>query len=227
MLVDIEGTAGSIAFVKEVLFPYSRRAFARFVAERGAEPEVKALLAAARELAGDPGLSDPALVAQLERWVDEDRKVTPLKGLQGLIWQEGFRRGDFRAHVYPDVPGALRAWAARGLRLFVFSSGSVRAQRLYFAHTEAGDLAPLFEGHFDTTTGPKGEPASYAAIASAIGLPPGRVVFLSDSRAELDAARSAGMGTVGLAREGRPDLGDHPVARDFSSLPFVRAEGAS
>lgn len=227
VLVDIEGTVGSIGFVKDVLFPYSRRAFARFVHERGAEPEVKALLDQARSLAGGAELSDGELVAQLERWVDEDRKVTPLKGLQGLIWEEGFRRGDFRAHVYPDVPGALRAWAARGLRLFVFSSGSVHAQKLYFAHSEAGDLAPLFEGHFDTTVGPKGEPASYRAIASEIGLPPGRVVFLSDSRAELDAARAAGMGAVGLEREGRAELGDHRVARDFSSLPFAPGAPAS
>ncbi|HEU4533367.1 MAG TPA: acireductone synthase, partial [Polyangiaceae bacterium] len=180
-----------------------------------------ALLDEARRAAGDASLSNEALVAQLERWVDEDRKVTPLKGLQGLIWEVGFRRGDFRAHVYPDVPAALRAWRAAGLRLFVFSSGSKRAQELYFAHTEAGDLGPLFEGYFDTTTGPKAESASYRAIASAMGLPPGRVAFLSDSRAELDAAGAAGMLAVGLAREGTPELGDHPVVRDFSSLSFV------
>jgi 2,3-diketo-5-methylthio-1-phosphopentane phosphatase len=226
VLVDIEGTVGSIAFVKEVLFPYSRRALPRFVAERGREPAVRALLDQARSLAGEPGLSDEALVARLQAWVDEDRKVAPLKGLQGLIWEEGFRRGEFRAHLYPDVPPALRAWAARGLRLFVFSSGSVHAQKLYFGHSDAGDLAPLFEGHFDTTTGPKGEPASYRAIAAAIGVPPGRVAFLSDSRAELDAARAAGLGTLGLAREGAADLGDHPVARDLASSPLAQAARA-
>ena len=158
------------------------------------------------------------MISALERWIDEDRKVGPLKALQGLLWEEGYRNGEIVTPLYPDVPGALRRFRDAGKRLFVYSSGSVHAQKLLFAHTEAGDLTPLFEGYFDTTTGPKTEAASYAAIARAIGLFPQEIVFLSDTKAELNAACSAGVLTVQLAREGAPPFGDHLVAASFDAI---------
>lgn len=199
ILTDIEGTTSSISFVREVLFPYARAALPGFVRERGHEPEVRRWLDAAAVDAGSV-CQDAVLAEVLQGWIDEDRKHTALKALQGLIWIEGYRSGDYRAHIYPDSAPALRAWHAAGHALYVYSSGSVPAQRLFFGHTEAGDLTALFSGWFDTEVGGKREAASYRAIATAIGRAPEDIVFLSDVVEELDAAREAGMRTVLLDR---------------------------
>lgn len=199
ILTDIEGTTSSISFVREVLFPYARAALPGFVRERGQDPEVRRWLDLAAVDAG--GICQDAVLAEvLQGWIDEDRKHTALKALQGLIWIDGYRSGDYRAHIYPDSAPALRAWHAAGHALYVYSSGSVPAQRLFFGHTEAGDLTALFSGWFDTETGGKREAASYRAIATAIGRAPEDIVFLSDVVEELDAAREAGMRTVLLDR---------------------------
>jgi enolase-phosphatase E1 len=138
----------------------------------------------------------------MTRWIDEDRKITPLKTLQGLIWDAGFRDGAFKGHVYPDAVAGLRRWHAAGLKIYVFSSGSVAAQKLIFGFSEAGDLTPLFSGYFDTTTGPKREAIAYTRIAETIGLPPDAVLFLSDVSAETDAAKAAGMQALLIDRAG-------------------------
>ncbi|RKP49633.1 acireductone synthase [Pararobbsia silviterrae] len=200
IVIDIEGTVSSIAFVRDVLFPYARDRLPGFVAARGHTPEVRRQLDAARALAGEPELDDAALVARLQRWIDEDRKATPLKALQGLIWADGYENGDLVATLYPDAVTALRTWHADGFALYVYSSGSVLAQKLLFGHTSEGDLQPLFNGFFDTTTGPKLEAPSYEAIVDAIGVPGHGVLFLSDSIGELDAARAAGLRTIALDR---------------------------
>lgn len=218
ILTDIEGTTSSIAFVKEVLFPYAREHLKAFVAAHRDEPAVAAQLAAVRAEAG-AHLSDPQVVEVLRRWIDADRKATPLKALQGMVWRAGFEAGDYVGHMYPDAVARLRAWRAAGIPLYVYSSGSVEAQRLYFAHSDHGDLSGLFAGHFDTTTGPKQEPASYRAIAAAIDRPAGAILFLSDVAAELDAAAAAGLATTWLVRAGDPPLHPgHPVARDFDQV---------
>ncbi len=206
VLTDIEGTTSSIAFVKEVLFPYARAHMEDFIRRHHDDPRVAPHLDEVRAmLGGDADLDD--VCRQLIRWIDEDRKITPLKALQGLIWEAGYREGILRAHVYDDAVDALRRWHERGLRLYVYSSGSVHAQKLFFAHTTAGDLTPLFSGYFDTTVGAKTDPASYRRIAREIGLPPGEILFLSDVAAELDAAREAGMATCQLVRDGLPEAG--------------------
>lgn len=221
VVTDIEGTTSAIAFVKETLFPFAEAALDGFLAERGREPEVAALLAEAEALAA-PG-EDAA--GALRRLMREDAKVAPLKAIQGLIWRAGFEDGRLRGHLWPDVAACLRAWAEGGVRLAAFSSGSVEAQRLLFGHSEAGDLAPLFGGGFhDTrTAGPKREAASYAAIARALGLPPGEALFLSDVAEELDAARAAGMRTCQLVRagDGTAPSGRHPEAADFPAVAAV------
>jgi len=220
VVTDIEGTTTSLSFVKDVLFPYARRHLAEFVRARGAEPEVRSLLDSARELAGQD-LDDEQLIAALMKWIDEDRKVTPLKALQGLLWEAGYRQGDFQGHVYADAVRALRLWEANGTRLYVFSSGSVQAQILLFEHTAYGDLTPLFSGYFDTSLGAKREPESYRAISAEIGLEPEEILFLSDVREELDAAYSAGMQTIHLVRDGALDGGaGHPQVRDFDAIAF-------
>jgi enolase-phosphatase E1 len=223
VLTDIEGTTSSIAFVKDVLFPYARARLPRFIENHQNDPEVLRWLdATAREA----GIDDPRsrrVVDTLLRWVDEDRKATPLKALQGMIWKAGYEAGDYRAHVYPEVPAKLREWKARGLQLFVYSSGSVAAQKLFFGHTEAGDLASLFDGWFDTEVGGKRERGSYLRIAGAIGLPPPGIVFLSDIGAELDAARGTGMQTVQLCRppERCPASAKHPCVSGFDAITLA------
>lgn len=207
ILTDIEGTTSSISFVKDVLFPYARRALPGFVREHGEEPEVRRWLDA---VATEHGAicSDETIVEVLQGWIDEDRKHTALKALQGMIWKAGYQHADFTAHMYPDAAEALRQWHAAGLSLYVYSSGSVPAQRLFFGHSDAGDLAPLFSGWFDTEVGGKREAASYARIAESIGTPPGEILFLSDIVEELDAARDAGLRTVLIDRRE-----DYPAPR--------------
>ena len=200
ILTDIEGTTSSIAFVKQVLFPFARAHLPGYVGAHAGDAEVRRCLDDARAIAGDPAMSDDAVVALLLRWIDEDRKLTPLKTLQGLVWAEGYRSGELRSHVYDDAIAGLSAWHAAGLPIHVYSSGSIAAQRLLFGHTTHGDLTPLLSGYFDTTIGPKLEADSYRAIARAIGLVPGDILFLSDHTGELDAAAAAGMRTICLDR---------------------------
>lgn len=220
ILTDIEGTTSSISFVKDVLFPYARAHLGDFVAARGDDPEVARWLTAAAQEAGIAADDRAAIVETLRRWIDEDRKATPLKALQGLIWEAGYRDGAYSAHVYPEVAARLRAWKAQGLPLYVYSSGSVAAQKLFFRYSEAGDLSGLFDGHFDTEMGGKRDSASYVRIASAMAQPPESILFLSDIVEELDAARAAGLQTVWLCRapQACPAESTHRCVGDFDAI---------
>jgi enolase-phosphatase E1 len=219
LVTDIEGTTSSLSFVKDVLFPYSRAHIGTFLRRHAEETEVARLLEDARAEAGDSRLELGQLISTLERWIDEDRKVTPLKALQGLIWEAGYRDGAFRGHIYADAATALRRWRETGLALYVYSSGSVRAQQLLFAHTDYGDLTPLLSGYFDTRIGAKGDGKSYRRITAELGLPPHQLLFLSDVESELDAARAARLKTLWLVREGSPDpQAPHRQVRDFSEI---------
>ncbi len=208
LLTDIEGTTSSISFVKDVLFPYARRALPAFLKARGKDPEVARWVDAVAAEIGAAG-PDACIAEVLQGWIDEDRKHTALKALQGMIWKAGYENGDFAAHVYADASEQLRAWHAAGLPLYVYSSGSVGAQKLFFGHSEAGDLLPLFSGHFDTEIGGKREAASYTRIAAALERSPGEILFLSDVVEELDAARDAGMQTALIDRSE-----DYPQPRE-------------
>jgi enolase-phosphatase E1 len=217
IVTDIEGTTSSLSFVHDVLFPYSRDHLAEFVQTHGSDAAVRAQLDAVRTIAGQ-ALSDREIVAQLQEWIAQDRKLTPLKALQGMIWEDGYRLGHFQGHVYEDAARCLRAWHAHGLMLYVYSSGSVHAQKLLFAHTAFGDLTPLFRGYFDTAIGGKREAESYRRIAAEIGVPAAEILFLSDVPQELDAARAAGMQTRQLLREGVSAAGDHARCADFDAV---------
>lgn len=217
ILTDIEGTTSAVSFVFEVLFPYAAKHLPAFVREHAEEPAVALQLQAVREASGEGQADVPRVIEILLEWIAEDRKATPLKALQGMIWAQGYRAGQLKGHVYPDAVEALKRWKEAGYGLYVYSSGSIQAQQLIFGCSEAGDLTPLFSGYFDTTTGPKREAASYARIADAIGCQPGEVLFLSDIVEELDAAQQAGMQTLGLAREGG-DLPGHPTVASFAVI---------
>ncbi|KRG59796.1 haloacid dehalogenase [Stenotrophomonas koreensis] len=208
ILTDIEGTTSSISFVKNVLFPYARAALPGFVATHGQQPAVRRWLdAVATEIAAST-CDDAVIVETLQGWIDADRKHTALKALQGMIWEAGYRNGDYTAHLYPEVADVLRRWHAAGLPLYVYSSGSVAAQKLFFGFSDAGDLGALFAGHFDTEIGGKREADSYRRITAALGAAPAQILFLSDVVQELDAAREAGLDTVLLDR-----LDDYPTPR--------------
>ena len=208
VLTDIEGTTSSISFVKDVLFPYARRALPGFVRTHGNRPDVRQWLDA---VASEHGAmcDDDMIVETLQGWIDEDRKHTALKALQGMVWETGYREGDFSAHLHPDVAPRLREWHEAGHPLAVYSSGSVPAQKLFFGHSVAGDLLPLFEDFFDTEVGHKRESDSYRRIAQQLNRAPGDILFLSDVVEELDAAREAGMRTVLLDRRE-----DYPEPRE-------------
>jgi enolase-phosphatase E1 len=220
IVTDIEGTTSSISFVKDVLFPYARERLPAFVVTHADTPEVRHWLHEAAREAGLVSASEQELIDLLIGWIDNDRKSTALKALQGMIWQDGYRDSDFRAHVYIDAARCLNKWAATGRSIYVYSSGSVAAQKLLFAHTEEGDLTPVFSGYFDTETGAKRDRASYARIAAAIGVPVEEILFLSDIVEELDAARAAGMRTVLVARSdsGCPADAAHPCVTEFDAI---------
>ena len=215
IVTDIEGTTSSLSFVKDVLFPYARTHLAEFVARRAPDPQVKSILDAVREHVGRPLLPEDQIISQLIAWMDEDKKITPLKSLQGLIWEDGYRRGDFAGHVYDDAVSALRDWNQQSIALYVYSSGSIYAQKLLFGNTAFADLTHLFKGYFDTTTGHKRESASYKRIIEDLNLPPASILFLSDIQEELDAAREAGMKTIWVVRGN--DLRDSKTAASHSS----------
>jgi len=220
ILTDIEGTTSSISFVKDVLFPYAYRHLPDYIAAHRDDADVRRWLAA---VASDEGLAaddEAGIVAALRRWIDEDRKATPLKALQGMIWADGYAGGAYRAHLYPEVAARLAAWNAQGLPLYVYSSGSVAAQKLFFGYSEAGDLTPLFRGYYDTEIGGKRDAASYARIAADIGVAPADILFLSDIVEELDAARAAGLATTWLCRAplACPADARHPCVTDFDAI---------
>ena len=218
IVTDIEGTTSSIDFVHQTLFPYAKAHLRAFLKAQGGNDAVQTALDEVEQIVGrDLSIDEAADV--LEQWIAEDRKLTPLKTLQGLVWKTGYEAGELKGHVYTDTPERLRRWHAAGKRLYVYSSGSVAAQQLIFGHTDFGDLTPLFSGYFDTRIGGKRDAASYRAILAEIGLPGDAVLFLSDIGEELDAARAAGMQTCQLLRDAKAVAAPaHPQARDFTEV---------
>jgi len=226
ILLDVEGTTSSIAFVYDVLFAYAKEHIAAFLEQHATDSavaEAAAAIAAETGCVGRPHTPEgrTAIVLAAIDLINRDIKSTPLKTLQGMIWRNGFESGQLTAHVFDDVPPALAGWADSGFDVRIYSSGSIEAQQLFFSHTAAGDLTPHLRGHYDTTTGPKREQASYTAIAADMGLPPRQILFISDVGAELDAARAAGMATAAAVRPGnRPleNLYDHEAIESFAEI---------
>ena len=233
LLLDIEGTTTPVDFVLKTLFPFANSHVQDFLRRHFQEAEIETLVAQLRE-ASDRDVADgapsctPAVgqenissAAAYVRWLmARDSKITPLKTLQGKIWAEGFLTGRLKGELYPDVAAAFARWKAQGRRLAIFSSGSVLAQKLLFAHSTSGDLSSFLDAYFDTEIGPKREAESYRKIAAAIELQPGAILFVSDVGEELDAAKAAGMNTVHSLRPGVPRLQDgrHFAIRDFDEI---------
>jgi len=235
LLLDIEGTTTPIEFVCEVLFPYARKHVKAFLAQQHANGPVRADLKALRaehaahiaQKLNPPPWNDNSTETRLDsavayiHWLmDRDVKSTALKALQGRIWECGYRSGELRGEVYADVPPALARWQAQKRDISIFSSGSVLAQQLLFAHTISGDLTRFLCAYFDTTTGSKADPESYARIAVSLERSPSQVLFLSDVAVELDAAKHAGLQAGLCVRPGRPGPATpgHPVIQTFDEL---------
>ena len=228
VLMDIEGTIISVAFVREVLFPYAKNRLAAFLREQEAVPALRQWTEAcqdtlAQELGRRPSYEE--LPGILWRWIEEDRKHPGLKAIQGMIWHEGYRAGAFTPGLYEDVVPVLNRWRENGLRLALYSSGSEQAQRLLVEHTTDGDLTGLFSNFFDTNIGAKTESASYRRIGQILTLSSKDILFLSDSEAELDAAAEAGFTTTQIVRTGTNAGTVHPVCSNFGDMAhFDRSE---
>jgi enolase-phosphatase E1 len=225
VVLDIEGTTTPIDFVHTTLFGFVRERLTGFLGLRGGEPAVAAALATlAAEHAVEPDAARPADAGEAWiRWLmDRDRKSTGLKALQGLIWRDGYRTGELRSAIYDDVAPALERWHRAGLVVAIYSSGSVEAQQLLFAHSDRGDLTRWIDRYFDTTTGPKREADSYRRIAGALAAPAARIVFVSDVPAELDACRAAGMTGVLSIRPGNAPAAGTPAITSFAQLALAR-----
>lgn len=220
LLLDVEGTTTPPSFVYDVLFPYSRAELPSFVRRHAGNGVLGDELDQLEAAAGRRLDTDEA-VAELVRLIDSDSKLPALKAVQGKIWASAYREGAVQGAVYADVAPALRRWRARGVPVYIYSSGSVLSQRLLFEHSTAGDLTPLLAGYFDTEIGPKRERESYVRIAAQLGVSAGRALFVSDTPAELDAARAAGLDTALCLRdEPNPTVGAHAntVIRNFDEL---------
>lgn len=219
ILTDIEGTTSSISFVHEVLFPYASEHLPAFLREQHQDNiAVAEQLDTVAEVSGADRQDLEALIEVLQGWIREDRKETSLKALQGMVWEQGYQQGELKGHIYPDAADYLQRWHDRGLRLFVYSSGSVKAQKLIFGFTTEGDFTPFFSGYFDTRVGGKKDAQSYRNILADLGVEPGTVLFLSDVEAELSAAEEAGMKTAWLVRDGDLPDTERFVARDFAEV---------
>ena len=219
ILTDIEGTTTEVSFVYDILFPYFRAHMDQWKTVDSAP--MNDVLEQTRLLVIEEQSinlsSKEALFEQLRQWSIEDRKVTPLKTFQGMVWEQGFKSGAIKGHMYPDVKPALQRWLDGGLKLAIFSSGSIAAQKQLFGFSTEGDLTPYFSAYFDTTTGMKRDEQTYQLIVQQLNSPANSVLFLSDIHQELEAAHAAGLRTLQLVRPGTQANWSWCVA-DFSEI---------
>lgn len=227
ILLDIEGTTTPIDFVHNTLFPFAKARIAGFVQENidGLKFELGLL---AEEHAADTGYtgelridSANSVADYLKYLIDQDKKSTPLKSIQGMIWQKGYESGDLVSPVFPDVAAAFKRWKEADTAIAIYSSGSILAQRLIFKYSDQGDLTHFIDHYFDTNTGAKRETESYRKIAGELAFEVNDILFVSDIPAELDAARAAGMQTALSIRAGNrmiDETSSHKTIKSFDEL---------
>ncbi len=218
ILMDIEGTTTSVSFVFDVLFPFFLKNFRQEILSRPYDPEIRLQMESVKQTVREESgqaITDEGVLDVLEKWVISDRKHTALKALQGIVWKKGYDSGELKSHVYDDVIPMLKKWKAAGIELAIYSSGSIAAQKMLYAHTPEGDVTGILKAYFDTTSGPKRDRKSYKAIAAILGMQPLGILFLSDVEEELDAASLAGMLTTQIVRAGTKAGNRHKVSGDF------------
>ena len=220
ILMDIEGTTSSISFVKDVLFPY----FLSNIDDINKLSNIKEVkyafgqvLRLVKQDENRDITTSEEVIFQLKKWCEQDLKITPLKTLQGILWQKGYQNGELLGHVYDDVPVMLENWNLLGKKMGIFSSGSVNAQKLLFSHSVKGNLSTYFSNYFDTNIGSKRDSDTYSLITKQLALPSNRILFLSDVIEELAAADMAGMKTIQITREGNLQSWPQSVS-DFSEI---------
>lgn len=218
IVVDTAGTTTDLNFIKDILFSYSAKALPDFIKQNQNNVLVDNCISDVKDIALEPEASLDRVVEILQQWIDEDRKATPLKTLQGLIWKQGYDKGEFKGHIFPDFIDAIKQFKAENLRVYSFSSASVDAQKLLFSHSDGGDLTEYFNGHFDTRTGHKLFKQAYSNIINTISLKPKQVLFISDLLEELKAAEQAGLRTVQMVRDTTQRTGEYPQITSFSEL---------
>lgn len=225
ILMDIEGTTTSISFVHDTLFPYSTKKLPEFCTNHSESEEVQHWLSEAQRtiqeedpnfIKGD--LNPTVIVPYLLSWIKADRKHPALKGLQGLVWREGYEKNVYQSHIYPDVLPTWELWANKGITLAIYSSGSCEAQKLLFGHTSSGDITSFISHYFDTKVGPKKEKQSYAAISQSLSSDPEDILFISDIEGELDAAKQSGLCTLQMVRSGTTPTKKHARCDTFSHI---------
>lgn len=224
ILLDIEGTTTSISFVHDTLFPYSKKHLSQYITEHRQDLKVAKCLKEAHAIMVEEGSSAPynegAVIEQLQDWIKQDRKAKPLKTIQGYIWKDGYEQKQYQSHIYKDVVPSLKDWISNDIELYIYSSGSIEAQKLLFAHTEWGDLRPLIKGYFDTGIGHKRQEQSYQRICQEIECRGEQILFLSDVAEELNAAKKAKLQTAHIVREGTTQLGYDPSFASFDQISF-------
>ena len=238
ILLDIEGTTSSVSYVYDVMFPFVRRELDRYLRVNWGSPALSGVCDLIAKDAGyesfdvwcgnrgEEGKRQQLIREEVLRLMEGDVKATGLKALQGAIWRSGFESGEMRAHIYDDVLPAIQAWNNVGCDIRIYSSGSIAAQKLFFGHTVVGNMLHLFQGHYDTTTGPKKEVESYCAITKDFGLPPAEILFLSDVLAELKAAHAAGLQTCLCKRPGNAEVEaghDQPEITTFDQIELLNS----
>lgn len=217
ILLDIEGTIAPLAFVKEVMFPYSREKLREFLERNWNNPEIKKIIEEARKEVGK-NLSLEEAIKVFEKWIEEDKKITPLKELQGHIWEEGFKSGQLKAPIYEDAYKKIKEWKEKNIPIYIYSSGSVKAQKLFFTHSTYGDITGIFSGFFDTRIGNKKDENSYRKISREIGIKSEEMLFISDNPDELKAAKSAGFKVIQSVREGVKSSPEFKHIKTFEEL---------
>ncbi len=220
IITDIEGTTTSISFVYDVLFPYFRdniEMLNDMLDNEIVKQSISDTQALIKHESGQ-NINIRESIQQLKEWSLEDKKVGPLKSIQGVLWEKGYNNGEIKGHVYDDVPIKLQEWKNNGINLGVYSSGSVKAQKLLFGHSIFGDLNPVFSFNFDLNIGQKREGSSYRKIAETLNTKPDTILFLSDIVEELDAAKSAGLKTIQLVRPGTIACTNHTTVYSFSEI---------
>lgn len=220
IVVDTAGTTTDLSFIKDTLFAYSVKALPDFLKENESNVLVDNCICDVKDIALEPDADMDRVIEILQQWVAEDRKATPLKTLQGLIWKQGYARGEFTGHIFPDFIEAIERIKQNNMRIYSFSSGSAEAQKLLFSHSDAGDLTPHFDGHFDTRTGNKLFKQAYCNIINTISLAPKQVLFISDVVEELKAAEEAGMRTLQMVRSADQRTGNFKQISSFEELTF-------
>ncbi len=218
LIVDTAGTTTDLSFIEDVLFPYSANVLPEFLEQHKDDVLVENCICDVRDIALETEANLDRVCEILLQWIKEDRKATPLKTLQGLIWKQGYSENAFTGHIYPDFIDAISRYTNQNIRVYSFSSGSVDAQKLLFSHSDGGDLTPLFSGHFDTRTGNKTDKQAYCNILNTISLTSKQVLFVSDRIEELKAAEEAGMNVCFMKRDTQTHASHYKMVSDFTEL---------